>query len=102
MRAPSTRLLPPGSRTHRDETGMRGDQRTRRAARRPGARRHSFATHLRCGILAFAMRVLVVEDEVKLASLIRKGLKEDGLLADVATKGEAALWMAAATPYDIV
>jgi two-component system, OmpR family, response regulator len=48
------------------------------------------------------VRVLVVEDEVKLASLIRKGLKEDGLLADVAVKGEDALWMAAATPYDIV
>jgi two-component system OmpR family response regulator len=48
------------------------------------------------------MRVLVVEDEVKLASLIRKGLKEDGLLADVAVKGEDALWMSAASPYDVV
>jgi two-component system, OmpR family, response regulator len=48
------------------------------------------------------MRVLVVEDEVKLASLIRKGLKEIGVLADVAIKGEDALWMAAATPYDVV
>ena len=48
------------------------------------------------------MRVLVVEDEVKLAALIRKGLKEDGLLADVAVKGEDALWMATATPYDVL
>jgi len=46
--------------------------------------------------------VLVVEDEVKLASLIRKALKEDGLLADVAIRGEDALWMASATPYDVV
>jgi two-component system, OmpR family, response regulator len=46
--------------------------------------------------------VLVVEDEVDLASLIRKGLREEGLLADVAIKGEDALWMAGATPYDAI
>jgi two-component system OmpR family response regulator len=48
------------------------------------------------------VRVLVVEDEVKLAGLIRRGLREEGLLADVAVKGEDALWMAQATPYDVI
>jgi two-component system OmpR family response regulator len=48
------------------------------------------------------VRVLVVEDEVKLAALIRKALHEQGLLADVAVKGEDALWMAGSTPYDVV
>jgi two-component system OmpR family response regulator len=48
------------------------------------------------------MRVLVVEDEVKLAAVIRKFLREEGLLADVAIKGEDALWMAAASPYDAI
>ena len=48
------------------------------------------------------MRVLVVEDEVRLAKLIREGLRGDGVLADVALTGEDALWMAAATPYDAV
>jgi two-component system OmpR family response regulator len=48
------------------------------------------------------MRVLVVEDEVKLAGLIRRGLREEGVLADVAIKGEDALWMAEATGYDVV
>ena len=48
------------------------------------------------------MRVLVVEDEVKLASLIRKALREQTMLADVAISGEDALWMAAATPYDVL
>jgi two-component system OmpR family response regulator len=45
---------------------------------------------------------LVVEDEGKLASLIRKALREQGMLADVATNGEEALWMARATPYDVI
>jgi two-component system OmpR family response regulator len=48
------------------------------------------------------MRVLVVEDEVKLAGLIRRGLHEEGVLADVAIKGEDALWMAESTGYDVV
>jgi two-component system OmpR family response regulator len=48
------------------------------------------------------MRILVVEDEVRLASLMRKGLREAGLLADVAVKGEDALWMAASSGYDVV
>jgi two-component system, OmpR family, response regulator len=48
------------------------------------------------------MRVLVVEDEVKMAGLIRRGLREEGLAADVAIKGEDALWMAQATSYDAI
>jgi two-component system OmpR family response regulator len=46
------------------------------------------------------MRVLIVEDSVKLASVLRRGLRNEGLAADVALRGEDALWMAAATPYD--
>jgi two-component system OmpR family response regulator len=48
------------------------------------------------------MRVLVVEDEVKMASLVRRGLVEEGYAADVAGKGEDALWMAQAHPYDAI
>jgi two-component system, OmpR family, response regulator len=48
------------------------------------------------------MRVLVVEDEIRLASLVRKGLRAEGLLADVAIRGEDALWMAASTGYDVL
>ena len=48
------------------------------------------------------MRVLVVEDEVKMAALIRRGLRSEGMAADVATKGEDALWMAGATEYDAI
>ena len=53
-------------------------------------------------MLDSVVRVLVVEDEVKLASLIRKGLREEGLLADVAIKGEDALWMAGEGTYDAI
>jgi two-component system OmpR family response regulator len=48
------------------------------------------------------MRVLIVEDEVKMAGLIRRGLREEGLAADVAAKGEDATWMAGATAYDAI
>jgi two-component system, OmpR family, response regulator len=48
------------------------------------------------------MKVLVVEDNEKLAALIRRGLREDGQPVDVVGNGEDALWMAAATPYDVI
>jgi two-component system OmpR family response regulator len=51
---------------------------------------------------AVGLRVLVVEDEVKMAALIRRGLKSDGMLADVAAASGDALWMAAATEYDAI
>src|ERR1700748_1513742 len=48
------------------------------------------------------MRVLVVEDDVKLAGLIQRALREQAALADAAHDGEDALWMADATPYDVM
>jgi two-component system OmpR family response regulator len=48
------------------------------------------------------MRVLIVEDEVKMAALIRRGLRDEGHAADVAVRGEDALWMAGATDYDAI
>src|SRR5213083_3716977 len=48
------------------------------------------------------MRILVVEDKIKMASLIRRGLVEEGHAADVASSGEDALWMAEAHPYDAI
>jgi two-component system OmpR family response regulator len=48
------------------------------------------------------MRILIVEDEIKMASLVRRGLREDGLAADVAGRGEDAIWMAGATQYDVI
>jgi two-component system, OmpR family, response regulator len=48
------------------------------------------------------MRVLVVEDERKLGELLGRGLREEGYAADVADRGEEALWMAHAVAYDAI
>ena len=48
------------------------------------------------------MRVLIVEDELRMASLIRRGLVNEGFAADVADRGEDALWMAQSHDYDAV
>jgi len=48
------------------------------------------------------MHILVVEDELKMAALIRRGLGEQGLTADVATTGEQAGLMAGALAYDAI
>jgi len=48
------------------------------------------------------VRVLIVEDELRMASLIRRGLVKEGLAADVAASGEDALWMAQAHEYDAI
>jgi two-component system, OmpR family, response regulator len=48
------------------------------------------------------MRILVVEDEPKMAALVRRGLIEEGHAADVAGRGEDAVWMAEAHAYDAI
>src|SRR5204863_517702 len=48
------------------------------------------------------MRVLVIEDEPKMAVLVARGLREDGHAADVASRGEDGLWMANSAPYDAI
>ena len=48
------------------------------------------------------MRILVVEDELKMASLLRRGLAEEGHAVDVARTGDDAFWMAGAAEYDAI
>jgi two-component system OmpR family response regulator len=48
------------------------------------------------------MRVLVVDDEPKLAALVARALREEGHAADLASNGTDALWMAQAAPYDAI
>lgn len=48
------------------------------------------------------MRVLVVEDEKKTASFIRKALQSEGFAADVLHDGSSVLAAASATPFDAI
>jgi two-component system OmpR family response regulator len=48
------------------------------------------------------MRILVVEDDAKMAALIQRGLRADGMATDAASAGEDAVWMAASTAYDAI
>jgi two-component system OmpR family response regulator len=48
------------------------------------------------------MRVLVVEDEVRTAALLRRGLEEEGYAVDVAVDGPDAVWQAGEFGYDVV
>jgi two-component system, OmpR family, response regulator len=48
------------------------------------------------------VRVLVVEDEPKMAALVARALREEGHPTDLAERGEDAIWMAVASPYDAI
>jgi DNA-binding response OmpR family regulator len=48
------------------------------------------------------MRVLLVEDEPRAAHILAKGLREHAYAVDVASDGDAAIFQAATTDYDVV
>ena len=48
------------------------------------------------------MRLLVVEDEKKVSSFIKKGLEEEGYAVDVASDGETGLQMALDRVHDLI
>jgi DNA-binding response OmpR family regulator len=48
------------------------------------------------------MRVLIVEDEHKIAAYVRRGLEEQGYVVDTAFTGREALDWAETAPYDVI
>ncbi len=48
------------------------------------------------------MRVLVVEDEPKVAAAVRRGLEGEGFAVDVANNGDDGRWMAEENDYDVL
>ena len=48
------------------------------------------------------MRALVVEDESKMAALLRRGLQEEGFAVDIAANGEDGSWMGTENDYDVI
>jgi len=49
-----------------------------------------------------SMRVLVVDDQVRMAGLIKRGLEEEGYAVDVVGDGTDAVWMATENDYDAI
>jgi two-component system, OmpR family, copper resistance phosphate regulon response regulator CusR len=48
------------------------------------------------------VRILLVEDEARVANFIARGLREEAYAVDVAGDGEQALYLASVNPYDLV
>jgi two-component system, OmpR family, copper resistance phosphate regulon response regulator CusR len=48
------------------------------------------------------MRILVIEDQLKTASYLRKGLSENGFVVDVASRGDEGLHLARSGKYDLI
>lgn len=48
------------------------------------------------------MRILIVEDEIKTAAYLQKGLSESGFIVDHAANGEDGLHLANNHPYDLI
>lgn len=48
------------------------------------------------------MKVLLVEDEVRLAAALRRGLSADGFAVDLAADGQDGLWRARESSYDVI
>lgn len=48
------------------------------------------------------MKILVVEDEIKVAEVLKRGLGEEGYDAEIANDGEAGLQMATHERYDLI
>jgi len=61
----------------------------------PGSHR----PHTNCRVALARMRVLVVEDEIRMARLLKRGLEEEGHAVDVADDGPHGVWMATENPY---
>lgn len=48
------------------------------------------------------MRVLVIEDEVRLGEALKRGLEAEGFAVDLIQNGTEGLWMASENPYDLI
>src|SRR4249919_883904 len=48
------------------------------------------------------VRVLVVEDEIRQAAALKRGLEAEGFAVDVAANGTDGLWLATEHPYDVI
>ena len=47
-------------------------------------------------------RILIAEDEARLAAFLEKGLKKSGFITDIAQDGQEALYMALQGNFDLI
>jgi two-component system OmpR family response regulator len=76
-----------------------------RTSHRPGDRSadpHPALIHAGLGFNGGVMHVLVVEDEIKMARVLERGLREEGYAVDLAHDGADATWRATETAYDAI
>ncbi len=53
-------------------------------------------------VWSFPMRLLIIEDEQRLANVLKKGFTEDGFAVDVSFDGEDGLFLASSESYDAI
>jgi two-component system, OmpR family, response regulator len=63
---------------------------------------HIFLTRPVWNSTAGPMRVLVVEDETRMAALLKRGLEEESYAVDVASNGTDGLWLGMENSYDAI
>lgn len=56
----------------------------------------------RLALIRTDVKILIAEDEKKVANFVKKGLQEEGYVVDLASNGEDGLELATATPYDLI
>src|SRR5438552_16606291 len=78
------------------------------ALQKGGADEWSFMPHcinlllILGGVLSNQMRILLVEDDQRIANFVAKGLRENAYAVDVARDGAAALYQNAISGYDAI
>ena len=65
-------------------------------------RLREYAAEPRWARNGLSVRILIVEDELRVLSFLKRGFSEVGMAVDTASDGDAALAVATATPYDII
>jgi two-component system, OmpR family, copper resistance phosphate regulon response regulator CusR len=56
----------------------------------------------RLGLIRADVKILIAEDEKKVASFVKKGLQEEGYVVDLASNGADGLELATGTSYDLI
>lgn len=82
-----------------DDAGFFGGAAKFRGEKRARSARSTFPS-VNASNQSLSVRILIVEDDAKIASFVVKGLKQEGYAVDHAADGDTGLTLAGMTPYD--